>query len=315
MVISDVKTLVLIFSAMVAFANVIEKPEDLEWAIKSFILSGLISCFYIILVSDFSKIARFGRELGNVNSVGLMIGISFIFSVTEYIRNRKKFYLFALVPMLPVILMTGSRKSLLFIMIAIIYILYNTFCKNFGGKVKFLVISTLFALLLFYLVMEVPFFYNIIGVRIKGLIALFTGEGKVESSAAARKYMIDVGISLFKQRPLLGYGAMNYSVLFGELTGKMSYAHNNFIELLVNVGLIGTLTYYIGHFNVLKDLLFFAQNNENNAHIYAFISIILAYFFLGTGLVYYKSKHISFILAIASIIPAVYCKKQVQDQG
>jgi len=43
MVISDVKTLVLIFSAMVAFANVIEKPEDLEWAIKSFILSGLIS--------------------------------------------------------------------------------------------------------------------------------------------------------------------------------------------------------------------------------------------------------------------------------
>lgn len=314
-VISDVKTLCSVFIVMIALVNAIDNPDMLEWAIKAFIFSGFISSIYIIVISDLSTAERYGRELGNVNSVGMIIGISLIFCITEFFRQRKKVFLLALIPMLAVILMTGSRKSILLIIFAVLYISYHTYNSSISGRLKFIFLSALFLLLLYYLVMEVPFFYNILGVRIKGLVALLTGKGKVESSAAIRKFMIEVGINLFMQKPLLGYGAKNYSVMFGELTGDNSYAHNNFIELLVNVGIVGTFSYYIGHLKVIKDLLLFDGKIKDRIYIYAFISIILAYFFLGTGLVYYSGKHISFILALASITPSIYSKNRSQSKG
>ena len=60
---------------------------------------------------------------------------------------------------------------------------------------------------------------------------------------------------------------------------------------------------------IVKDLLKFFKEYKNKDLIYAFIAVIFAYFLLGTALVYYDSKHFSFLLAIASVIPNVYYKE------
>ncbi|NLB77721.1 MAG: O-antigen ligase family protein [Clostridiaceae bacterium] len=307
--ITDVRTLALIFIVMFTIVNYIDTKERLFWAVKSFIVSGFIASIYIIAVSDFTVVVRYGSELGNTNAVGLMIGISLIFSINEYYREKKRRYLIAVLPMFIVIILTGSRKSLLFVIIAALFISY---CRDNGSlknKIKFLLISTIMLSLVYYLVMEVPIFYQVLGKRIESMIALFIGEGKVDRSTATRQYMIEAGIDLFKQRPFFGYGAQNYQVMFGMLTGMDRYSHNNFIELLVNVGIIGTFSYYLTNLRIVKDLLKFFKEYKNKDLIYAFIAVIFAYFLLGTALVYYDSKHFSFLLAIASVIPNVYYKE------
>ena len=309
-VISEVRTLVLTFIVMVALANHVDTTDKINWVIKSFIISGLVASIYIIFISDFTHAIRFGSELGNVNDIGMIIGISSIFSINEYFRFNKKSYLIILIPMVIVILLTGSRKSLLFIFIATLFILYWKNRNSLKGKIKFIFIGFIILVVSFYVITEVPFLYNIIGKRIEGLIALLTGEGRADTSTITRKHMIEFGFELFKKRPFLGYGSKNYQVIYGLVHEMDRYAHNNFIELLVNVGLIGTLTYYISNFKIVKDLYKHSKRFNNNELGNLFIAIILTYFLTGISMVYYDNKHYSFLLAVASIIPSVYSKEK-----
>ena len=61
--------------------------------------------------SDFYKITRYGDKLGNVNEIGMIIGISATFCFS-FFRKRKYGYLMFLLIMIITILLTGSRKSL-----------------------------------------------------------------------------------------------------------------------------------------------------------------------------------------------------------
>jgi hypothetical protein len=76
------------------------------------------------------------------------------------------------------------------------------------------------------------------------------------------------------------------------------------------VGLIGTLTYYISNFKIVKDLYKHSKRFNNNELGNLFIAIILTYFLTGISMVYYDNKHYSFLLAVASIIPSVYSKEK-----
>jgi O-antigen ligase len=305
-VIGDVRTLVLIYIVMIAIVNFVDTPEKLYKVVRAFIISGVISSIYILLISDLTRITRFGSELGNVNDIGMIIGISSIFSINEYVRCKKKVHILYLLPMLIVILLTGSRKAIFFVVTATLFIIYGKNNNRLKSKIKFLIWGTIILIVTMYVVIKIPIFYEIIGKRLEGIFALITGKGKVDNSVNTRLQMIEYGFELFKTRPILGYGANNYKVLYGMSYGMERYAHNNFIELIVNVGINGAFIYYLSNYMVLRDLYKYQKKNKNCDLIYPFMAIIITYFLLGISLVYYDSKHYSFLLAIASIIPCVY---------
>jgi len=304
--ISEIKTLILIFIVMIGIINFVDTPKKIDYILKTYIIAGLLSSVYILLVSDFANITRYGKELGNQNSVGMMISISFIFSLNQYYKDNKKKYLLLPIPMFIVILLTGSRKSLLFLILTTLFIIYFQSGSNLKEKIGTIIISIIILIGVFYISTEIPIFYKIIGERIESLTALITGNGQVDTSLTTRKYMIEYGLNLFKNRPFLGYGSNNYRVMFGIIHGVERYAHNNFIELFVNIGFIGTTMYYLTNLKVAKDLLRHIRESRNKASIYPFIAIIFGYLVLGTSLVYYDSKHFSFLLTFASIIPRIY---------
>ena len=72
---------------------------------------------------------------------------------------------------------------------------------------------------------------------------LFKG-GTTDQSFNQRQAMIDRGWKWFLKKPFLGYGLSNFSVLHRELFGWETYAHNNFIEILVSGGIVGFALYY-----------------------------------------------------------------------
>ncbi len=307
-VISKVRTLFLILIVMFSLVNYIDTYEKVMVIVKSFIYAGLFTSIFIILNSDFSMVTRYGRDLGNQNAVGMNIAISSIFCF--YMIISKKKYLFAtfFLVMIPSVLLTGSRKSLLFIIINIIIISYLKNRKGLSKHLKFIVVSTCVLLISYYLVFNIPLFYQIIGVRIENTFAFLSGESTNEASINVRYGMTKVGLGFFLKRPITGYGIDNYRFLYSG-----TYSHNNFIELMVGVGAFGLLAYYMTHVVLVRDLLKTSKNRTLEIISFTFLAIIISYIILSPSIVYYDNKHFSILLALASTICFCTNKNKCED--
>ena len=109
-------------------------------------------------------------------------------------------------------------------------ILYGFFTKRYNLKVKlitFISISIVGLQILTY------FFSNILN--------RFT-ELSADYSAIIRIYAIYHGISYFIQNPILGWGTGSFATLVNDY---IKYPHNIFVELAMEVGLIGVILFSI----------------------------------------------------------------------
>jgi O-antigen ligase len=307
----QVRTIFLIWILMVALVNYIDTFYKLEKAIKYFVYSGFIASIYILYNSDFSRLTRFGGELGNVNSIGMIIGISMIFCFYFILERNKRFYIPIILINLTVIFLTGSRKSLLFIVAGIIILIMSKNHNSISGKLKAIIVSIVFFIVIFYLAYNIPIFYHILGKRLTNLVDFISGEGTNEGSINVRANMIELGWYWFKQRPITGYGINNFRILYG-VVDRYTYSHNNAIELLVGTGIFGFLSYYLSQIIIIKDLLK-TSNSYSKLLCYSFVAIISAYILMSVGLIYYYNKHISIIFALGSIIIRLSKKKAINN--
>ena len=292
------KTLFLIFLVMITLVNYTDSYEKLKKFITYFIYSGLLTSIYILLTSDFSEVTRFGGELGNVNSIGLNIGLSSIFCFYIIISEKKYWYSTFFIVMIPCILLTGSRKALIFVIFNMILILYLQNRRSLKKILKFSIITILVLTFFYYMIFNIPFFYEIIGDRMENLLAFATGKGSNEGSINIRYNMTIIGLELFKSRPFTGYGIDNYRYLYAG-----TYSHNNFIELMVGTGIVGVIFYYLTQIILIKDLSRISRYiSEYKIICYIFIAIAISYIILSPSIVYYYDKHINFVFAIGSSI-------------
>ena len=110
-------------------------------------------------------------------------------------------------------------------------------------RLRTFLIACVAAVIFFVVVIKVDVLYNILGYRLVEMIKGFLGEGG-DNSFDVRANMIKLGWNWFLDKPILGYGLRNFTVLYQEITGWETYSHNNFIEILVGLGLTGFVVYY-----------------------------------------------------------------------
>ena len=125
-------------------------------------------------------------------------------------------------------------------------------------------------------------------------------SGNLNTSDETRNNMINFGIELFKERPILGYGLNNYRNYY--YTGQ--YSHNNFIELLVCLGIVGFVLVYVMYFSPIKVILKnWIQNSRqiNNEHKMLLFLLIVNLVF-GYGMVQIYDKNVWILLAVAIAI-------------
>lgn len=242
-----VVTLQSIFLIMVA-SMIQEKRKNLFRVMNLYVIAAAITGIYIVINADISLIngSRLGRDvLGdhwNANFIGNFAALSFILILTRrrfYKQNKYDYILLMLFAFL--VAWSGSRNALL------IFILGSGMCIWFNSRskrIKNAILAGCAVVLLVLLVLKVPFLYNLLGYRIESLFYFLSTSGTEEGSINIRVAMIQYGIECFKSKPILGYGMDNYRVLYGAYAGWATYSHNNYIELLVGIGLIGTVIYY-----------------------------------------------------------------------
>ena len=213
---------------------------------------------------------RIGAEIMNVNTIGNFTSMSTLICFW-YVYYKKKIYY--IVPMLMCALVSlgvGSRKSVVFLILGccLLYILKG------GARQKLMnLIFMLISLAGFIALLQTPLFGRT-AERFTTFIFLFTGDAPVDHSTALRVAMVEGGLKDFLQSPFMGVGLDNTHYLTRKYIGEDFYLHNNFVELLASVGLLGTLPFYFLRFYPIVKLIQPALNHDAEAILLESLLII-----------------------------------------
>lgn len=295
-------TIVQVFILMVACYWYFISLRNIEFVLKSIVYAGVFGSSILLIQQDPFGGYRLGTIIGDPNTVGIILSYSFLVSIYLSIFNKKKvFFLLASIILFSVFL-TGSRSS---IVVIISGLLTLTVLKSIHNPIKSKVTPFIFLFLVvslgYNLIFEFDFLYDILGRRITGLIERYMfGSSSEESSSYYRTLMIIKGFDFFQNNPILGYGLETYRTLFLQESGIFSYSHNNYIELLVSLGLIGTIIYYLMYGSIFLYALKITKLKDNYVTlvIVLIISMLVAHVFL----VFYYVKHEVLFLSLMSAI-------------
>ena len=303
-------TIPLLLTSLLVFEGNISK------ILKVFIYNSIFLGVYIFAKVGVGNLfaGTLGRfilgEAWNSNSIGQYFSYSFLFllafslSKDEIIIKRKDLRVFAYILFFLIILWTGSRKALL-VVAAGSSIFYLISTDNKLVALRRIIGVALFLTLLYLAIMEVPQLYDIIGVRFERLF-LYIETGEInENSLMWRTTMIENGINYFKQSPFLGMGLDCFRIEFGKHFFTASYAHNNFIEMLVDGGIVGFIAYYSCYFWSIKTYIKNKEYTLSGKYLLAIILICLVMDYAMVSYLDFKSQFILCVLATTAISPSL----------
>lgn len=249
-----------------------------EDIVAPFSTAGLIAIIYLIFKEGTEIITggiRIGDTLsGNVNTVGFNFGSISLLVTWQYCKKRKKSVLAILTILILFMLLTGSKKALLIVMLDIIMM----FMYEKGHASRWLKLF-LVSVVGIYVIFNVPYFYDILGSRVKSMIDTMLGRSSVllntySYSTDMREKMIEEAFKLFLKKPLFGGGFNNF--MANTVTGY-EYSHCNYTEMLCSFGLFGTIIFYSKYASNIKYIwenkLFKDKEYRNIAFIVVFFMI------------------------------------------
>lgn len=184
--------------------------------------------------------------LFNANILALRASV--VSTIALYLYKQKKisflFLVFLIAIQAVLVLMSGSKKGFISLILGIAFVL--TVYSNKKDRFKILVLSICLIFISFALIMNVQYFYNLVGYRFEGMLLARQDLTLGDGSTRLRMAMIDRGLSLWEDRKLIGYGVNT----FASISGFGVYSHNNYIEILSGLGIVGLVLYYSIHIKV-----------------------------------------------------------------
>lgn len=231
----------------------IETDKKLCVFMNVLLLGCAIQFVYVVLQTGVLNMlrSRFELKYFNSNGVGQNMAYAAIISLFFFQKKSKKYIIPALFFTVAVVL-TGSRLSLLMLLGGAVFF-FISYAESKNEILKKLMICIITMLLLFVLIFGVDVFYNIIGKRIweGSLLPLwndFNGNyiyyDNTQISNNLRAQFAQIAWRVFSEHPLLGVGIDNYKIILNEVMGEYTYAHSNILELLSDLGIVGTIFYY-----------------------------------------------------------------------
>ncbi|MBJ10078.1 MAG: hypothetical protein CMP66_01285 [Flavobacteriales bacterium] len=201
---------------------------------------------------------RYYGVFTNPNALGSIMSMGFAIKLLLYYEGRKKeilelFIFFCLV------LLSGSRISLFALLLVYIF--------KFGISIR-LIATTGISLIFLYFTLD---FFG----KESGANRLITQE-----IFSNRMLTFEYAFKTFKSKWLYGYGLSNYAYINNDLIsaeheGIDIGAHNGYLALLVQYGLLFAISFFIILFTSLFSIFTFVKSNWNSKHIQFFSFILI----------------------------------------
>lgn len=200
---------------------------------------------------ELSNVTRGYGMIGMATSLGVVycISVPFITALalasTKHKRASRSLLLINIIGLI----MSFSRGAILGTYISIFFALFLLKNKKW---------LTIYSVVTLFIVLS----YSAITALFPDQYAIFF-QG-ADSSASGRKLLLQIGIEMFRERPILGFGLGGYT----ENTIRYGYliaieAHNTFIEILVENGIIGLSAFFFVIFRSIKGYLGYIKNGES----------------------------------------------------
>lgn len=243
--------------------------------------------------------------LGNANVLGLTMVIS-IFSSIIYLQKEKEiskiFFYYQYINIflsIYMIILTASKKGILFgSSLILIYLILSI--KDPKNLFKLALVSVIAVIIVLNFINIDELRNNLADVAVR--FSEFENQLGSESrfgSTGQRIYFIELALSYFMDRPLFGHGLNNFSIYAG------TYSHNNYVEILFSVGLVGFLLYYSIFFFILQKI--FNMKDKYLQIILTFVMLNMLLVDMAT--VTYYDKFYIFTLLFISIYAEKNSKK------
>jgi len=284
------------------------KEFHLEYTFLNGILLGSFVNFVIMLqlvpVSfDIVTLAGGGRALGTVGNPNMLAIVMMISILVSFIyinmkdRISKLFFYYQYINILLslyLIFLSMSKKGIIFGSLLILIYLFLSI-KRPENIIRLIVIICLGIIVAVYFVDydHLMNYYHHIEGRFSSFSTQLSSDA-TDGSTGERIFLVNTGLSLLADRPLFGYGIASFSLL----NDRNIYAHNNYIELLVGVGLVGTVIYYCIYIFIIKTA-YALKDNYLKLFFILFIFILLA---MDMALVSYGMKVIIYTLLFIVIL-------------
>ena len=266
--------------------NTLRNKELTSFTVYMLALSALLYSILYLQYVDFDNLGAdriaINDENGieNINVVAFITSISSIIFLTTFIEKKRKLDLCFFIVSILIVFLLGSRKSIFSVLIFFIVLFFNTSKEN-KKKLLLLLSVSIIAILIALPADYFTFIANRSNVDFHTL----------DSSDMNRIRMIRSGLIYFQDNPIFGNGYYNFAVLYNQDFGSFVYAHNNFVELLADLGLIGFFLYYSLYLLIIKDL-----RKSNQSYIYV-LSVILVILFSSNFIVLLHNRYAWLILA------------------
>ena len=302
--ITKLKTLIILGIALIAVCQITLKQRTIRFVLFGYLISSLINAVYVLLTIDLTLLGdlRLGTDIlegWNANGIAFMLSsgalISFYLFKNSFSKKKieQVFYAIAFFFCSVLTIFTGSRTGVFTILVGIIV---YTLLLHPKRVLKNLLIVALIIVGAFALIMEVPMLYNVFGIRLEGFFSLFSDVENADSSALLRETYIKNGWKWFAESPFLGRGINNYQLLNETATGRLTYAHNNLIELAVDLGIVGVLVYYSYYVLLFAELIKLIKKEKTACFL---LATLIAYTAAQYGTVSYDYWFMNLLLLLS----------------
>lgn len=232
---------IVIFMSCVDWSIVTKR--DIIALEKCFCLATFVFACVTAVTSPLSTYGTmdFGKFTGmQRNTTGYLLLFGCLFNLRAASIAKKKYYNLMALMCFVSSLLTGSRKIIIGYLIAIVFwVVYQPDIKK---SIRYLLIGVLALLIIIPILYQLPFFQEVFGER---LLAIFD-DSIQDGSVASRNRAKELALLLFQRKPVLGNGWNSVVTSYGSFFGKMGgiYAHNNYLEVAADFGIIGLILYY-----------------------------------------------------------------------
>lgn len=296
-----------------------DSVNKIDGVIKAFTIAGIIISLRFFLqvpISFWGKETRFDNIplfRSNYTAVFLayIAGIIFYRILKDKHLSTAKcgYNIFLILLFMFISIMTGTKKGIL--VFGTIVLL--TFILSSTNPIKLIIRIALGALgvfLVYYLIMNIELFYGAIGYRFEKMVYQYLGiNGVADGSTRERLAFARDALDVFKNHPFFGVGLDGYRYLNRI---QFTYSHNNYIELLADIGIIGFSIYYSKYLALLATAIKKIKNNQ------LLFSILAAMIIADFGTVSYSAElqHIllGFVIAMVQVDAAFESSSRMTNE-
>lgn len=214
---------------------------------------------------------------GNVNTTAIVyifIGIPLLYQLIE---KKNKIYGIPLVIDLLFMLLAGSKKAIISIVVIGLVFLFN-YSKNTSALLKKMVLLVVGSITILLVVYNVPVLHDNIWNRFEVMIKVLNAyDVNDQSSTSLRLTFITQALIHAWDKPVWGHGWGAFAHLYGysSLYQENLYSHCNYTEILFSFGIVGLVIFYSFPFKLLKKIGHLDNDVKLFARLYIFVFLTI----------------------------------------